>query len=82
MECSITTLHTRGPLDGKHEMSRTRKGEEEVPIPDGGKPAKPLYESMVGLVGWWRRVEMESSREEENSRRMERKIVHTARDRK
>ena len=66
----------------KQEMIRTRKGEKDVPIPVGGKPAKPLYESMVGLVEWWRRVELESSREEKNSRRMESKIVNTERDRK
>ena len=55
------------------EMIHTKKGEGEIPIPDGGrvlgaeyaittlytlaplagKPEKPGYESMVGLVGWW-----------------------------
>ena len=47
-----------------------------------GKHEKPWYESMVGLVGWWRRVELESSRVEKNSRRVESKTVNTERDRK
>ena len=34
------------------------------------------------MVGWWRRVELESSREEKNFRRVESKTVNTARDRR
>ena len=37
---------------------------------------------MVGLVGWWRRVELELSREEKNTRREETREVNTTNDRK
>ena len=47
-----------------------------------GKDKKSWYESMVGLVGWWRRVEQESYRIEKTSRRLESKTVSAERDRK
>ena len=37
---------------------------------------------MVGLVGWWRRVELEKSREEKNTRRVESKKVIAQEQRK
>ena len=36
-------------------------------------PVKPYCETMVGLVGWWRRVELEASKEDKITRRLEQK---------
>ena len=47
-----------------------------------GKTTKPWWESMVGLVGWWRRVELDAYREEKSMRRVERKKVNTTSNRK
>ena len=68
----ITTPHTRDPVSCKRKVQTIL----------AGKSAKPWWESMVGLVGWWRRVEQELSREENNTRRVETKALNTARERK
>ena len=73
-----TTPHMRAPLVGRGEMIDKRTVKTTL----AGKTAKPWWESMVGLVGWWRRVELELSREEKNTRREETREVNTTNDRK
>ena len=74
----ITTPHTRAPLVGRGEMINKRTVKTTL----AGKTAKPWWESVVGLVGLWRRVELELTREEKNTRRVEKREVKTSNHRK
>ena len=80
----VTTPHSRDPLAGVG-------GDEQI-IETGGKldgktskkreSSTNWWESLVGLVGWWRRVELEQSKLESRTRKLEGKVKKTEEERK
>ena len=61
-------IETRGKLDGKTSKKR--------------ESSTNWWESLVGLVGWWRRVELEQSKLESRTRKLEGKVKKTEEERK
>ena len=71
------------PVPGGRKSEERSTSSEKDSVPCGRKTAlKPWCETMVGLVGWWRRVELEASKEDNITRRLEKKATNTTIERK